>query len=293
MKQRVITGLIMGLILIPLLAIKEIQFLFEAVMLLGVMVASNEIINLSKNIKKTPITNRIIIILLTVLVYLAVVFECTNNENVVLIKYPFGLGPTSIVVMLVLLTLMVFSKDFDGVELGRAFTAICYSGICLGALGSLRIIGVRFIAYLFMVTMCTDIFAYFGGYLFGKHKMAPVISPKKTWEGAIVGSAVAVLLATLFAVFYGNIFEGKSLNLFQTAGLFLDIKGTWLVVITVLITLGMSICGQIGDLVASRLKRTYDVKDYSNLFPGHGGVMDRFDSAMFAALIMVIIFIIF
>ena len=201
MKQRVITGLIMGLILIPLLAIKEIQFLFEAVMILGVMVASNEIVNLSKNIKKTPIINRIIIILLSVLVYLAVVYECTNNKNVTLIKYPFGLGPTSIVVMLVLLTLTVVSKDFDGADLSRAFTAICYSGICLGALGSLRIIGVRFIAYLFMVTMSTDIFAYFGGYLFGKHKMAPVISPKKTWEGFVGGVVLSFVCLTLIHFF--------------------------------------------------------------------------------------------
>jgi phosphatidate cytidylyltransferase len=115
---------------------------------------------------------------------------------------------------------------------------------------------------LFAVVWSTDIFAYFAGRALGGPKLAPHISPKKTWSGAIVGTAGAILVAVAVAGFLGT----------------LD-KGTIAVV-----ALSLSIMAQLGDLFESWIKRRFGAKDASHLIPGHGGVMDRLDGFWAAAV---------
>jgi phosphatidate cytidylyltransferase len=107
----------------------------------------------------------------------------------------------------------------------------------------------------------TDIFAYFTGQAIGKHKLSPKISPKKTIEGAIGGILGSVLLCVVFGHFFGELL---------------------LLHYAVIGVLG-SILAQLGDLTASIFKRKMGVKDYGMLIPGHGGIMDRFDSVLFTA----------
>ena len=105
-----------------------------------------------------------------------------------------------------------------------------------------------------------DAFALFGGMWWGKHKVAPDVSPNKTIEGCITGSAASVIVGFLISIFYKSI--------------------PWYVcIITAFIS---STAGQIGDLAESLIKRYLDIKDFSNLIPGHGGMLDRADSLMFA-----------
>ncbi len=118
----------------------------------------------------------------------------------------------------------------------------------------------------FVGAWLTDTFAYFTGRAFGKHKLAPVISPKKTIEGSIggiIGTAASMLL-------YGFLVD-------RFAQVVPDYRN--------LLILGL-VCGvvsQIGDLSMSAIKREYNIKDYGKIMPGHGGVMDRFDSVLFVA----------
>ena len=114
----------------------------------------------------------------------------------------------------------------------------------------------------------TDTLSYFSGVFLGKHKMAPVISPKKTWEGAIGGVlGTAVFNVAMFLIFKQWFFSAPFTG------------WDWYTVIPISIFLSViSICG---DLTASVIKRNYGIKDYGNLIPGHGGVMDRIDSAIF------------
>jgi phosphatidate cytidylyltransferase len=108
---------------------------------------------------------------------------------------------------------------------------------------------------------CNDTFAYFVGVLIGKHKIAPSISPKKSWEG-LIGGAIAAVIGGAF-IFH---------SLFET---------TWLVGAAIgLMTVVTATCG---DLIESAIKRDLAIKDMSNLLPGHGGIMDRLDSALFTA----------
>lgn len=111
-----------------------------------------------------------------------------------------------------------------------------------------------------------DTGAYFSGYFFGKTKMAPTISPKKTVEGGVGGVLVTVLCNLAVAYFYSRYYHGTSPN-FQVN----------LVVVGVVSPI-LALLGMLGDLVASVIKRQYEVKDYGHIMPGHGGVMDRFDS---------------
>ncbi len=119
-----------------------------------------------------------------------------------------------------------------------------------------------FIWLVFISALGSDTFAYFSGYLFGKHKLCPDISPKKTKEGAVGGILGSMLLSGLFVYYL--------------------INPDWLIHGLVLGFLG-SIAGQMGDLVASMFKRRLGIKDYGNLIPGHGGVLDRIDSILFTA----------
>lgn len=114
---------------------------------------------------------------------------------------------------------------------------------------------------IFITAFGTDIFAYFTGYAIGKHKLCPSISPKKTVEGAIGGALGSIALCLLFGYFFAP---------------------QYLMHCAVIGLLG-AIISQFGDLTASIFKRRMGIKDYGNLIPGHGGIMDRFDSILFTA----------
>lgn len=124
----------------------------------------------------------------------------------------------------------------------------------------------KFILVLTAMWVC-DTMAYFGGRLFGRHKMAPVISPKKTWEGAICG--------TLFAVGWVMFFSPRIFCLDYASSALLGFV--------------LAVAGQAGDLLESTLKRWAGFKDASLIFPGHGGVLDRFDSFFLAAPAVILI----
>lgn len=132
-----------------------------------------------------------------------------------------------------------------------------------------------FILFGLFAAWLTDTFAYFSGRLLGKHKMCPEISPKKTVEGAIGGVLGGVLSCViLFIIFDKNFFTVHSFGI------------VWVIVVSAV----LSLVGMCGDLTASVVKRNFGVKDFGNILPGHGGVMDRFDSGLFV-LAMLYVFV--
>ena len=127
----------------------------------------------------------------------------------------------------------------------------------------------------FIGAWVTDTFAYFSGWLFGKHKLIEEISPKKTVEGSIGGIIFCVASFILFGYIVGRRIDAEpNYILFAITGFF------------------VSIIAQIGDLVFSLIKREHGVKDYGKIFPGHGGVLDRFDSVIPVCVAVLIIMII-
>ncbi|MBQ9099735.1 MAG: phosphatidate cytidylyltransferase [Clostridia bacterium] len=124
----------------------------------------------------------------------------------------------------------------------------------------------------FVFSWVTDSFAYFCGRLFGKHKLIPSVSPKKTVEGAVGGAVFCALTACLYGFIVNACF---------------DVMPNYLVLI--LGGLVISVVSQIGDLVMSAIKRQYGIKDYGYMLPGHGGLLDRFDSSIAVTVVLVII----
>ncbi len=140
--------------------------------------------------------------------------------------------------------------------------------------------GVGAMCTAFLVSWGTDTAAYFAGVLFGKHKLIPNVSPKKTIEGS-VGAIIAVPLLCILYVFIlnkcGMPLLGVEVNLSVYIGLaIMGVVG--------------SVISQLGDLAASAIKRDAGIKDYGSIFPGHGGFMDRFDSVIFVAPIVYYLF---
>ena len=135
-----------------------------------------------------------------------------------------------------------------------------------------------FVFYMALGACLNDAFAYFVGVFFGKHKMNPRISPKKTWEGFFGG----VILTSIALSGYAFIFAACGQPLLK--GL-LDLEHWYhIIILSTLIPL----VSTLGDLVFSSIKRHYEIKDFSNLIPGHGGILDRLDSLLFAAITMAI-----
>ena len=186
------------------------------------------------------------------------------------IAYFLGYGAMLAVGMCYITVLLAESVFFDEkvkvTDVSTVFLTTLYVILCFTALLRLRYIeeGAEYIYILvFVAAWITDTFAYFTGFFLGKHKLIPKISPKKTVEGAIGGIVFCVVAFILYGIIV-NAVTGVGMNL-----LLLAVVGCI-----------MSVISQIGDLVASSIKRTYGIKDYGNIFPGHGGILDRFDSIM-------------
>lgn len=298
MKKRIITGLILAAILIPAVIVPELKIVFELIVILCLICGSVELLNMFDKKSKMPIGMKITSVVLTIFMYFAIVdsykkiFPGVKDTLVCRIiswtPYEIDLYMVLVTIFIVITFCMLVIKKFETREAFECFFQIFYMSVTFGAFTILRSYGVRFIVYVLLVTISTDIFALVFGLSFGKHKMAPVVSPKKTWEGAIGGTAVAMVIGFLFLYLYHYIspyFHGGAVIEFFDGVANKDyIYNSFNIVIVMLIaTLLMSVCSQIGDLVASKLKRTYGIKDYSNIFPGHGGVLDRFDSTLFTS----------
>ncbi|MBR5225569.1 MAG: phosphatidate cytidylyltransferase, partial [Clostridia bacterium] len=130
--------------------------------------------------------------------------------------------------------------------------------------------GVALITMAFGIAYGTDSAAYFGGRFLGKRKLCPAVSPKKTVEGALFGLLGGVFIALAVRHFFVFIVNWPMPR--NSATIVLGLIGSFI--------------GQIGDLTASLLKRHSGIKDYGKVFPGHGGVMDRFDSTIFVLIVM-------
>jgi len=173
------------------------------------------------------------------------------------------------------LILLVFLPNKEGVFVNWAWTiaGILYVGWLLSYLVALRLEAGRDWLYLALfATFGSDTAAYFIGRAIGRHKLAPNISPGKTWEGAIAGLFGAVIISLLFTL---NTPLQLPLNYGQA----------------ILLGLLISVFGQLGDLAESLLKRNSGVKDSGSLMPGHGGLLDRMDSVVFAGVVVYLYYI--
>ena len=155
-----------------------------------------------------------------------------------------------------------------------AYLATLYPSIgfgCLVMLREMRNHGLYYLILLLVIAWVSDTGAYFVGTLLGKHKMAPKISPKKSWEGFFGGWVVSVLCAVGLFILRMEIENSYGDGLFFTLYYFLPVA---------ILLAPLSV---VGDLLASAIKRKCGIKDFGNIMPGHGGVMDRFDSVLFIA----------
>ena len=131
--------------------------------------------------------------------------------------------------------------------------------------------------------------AYQFGIKFGKHKLCPSISPKKSIEGSIAGTIAGALGGTLFMIILQFTLSKEYANAIKL----FKIDNIYLYALAIFgVALLLSIAGQLGDLIASKIKREYNIKDYGKIFPGHGGVLDRFDSSIYSFLVFIIILMI-
>lgn len=196
----------------------------------------------------------------------------------------FALPLSLCVILLYLLAVAVFSHGkADIQDVSTAFMLWLYT--LLGFFGLIMVHDhIRGGEYLYLLAFLgawvTDIFAYFTGMLLGRHKLIPAVSPKKTVEGAIGG----VVFCTLSFVGFGLIY-----NNFWVA----DGEKTIPLVVMAIVGFLVSIVSQVGDLSLSLLKRKYGIKDFGKLFPGHGGVLDRFDSVLAVSIMLTVSFVVF
>ena len=317
MKKRMVTATLLVCMLVPTLFVPELLTVFELLLLFAACMATLEILNMySGNGHIYGKTVKILAVLSTVLLYFSMInyareyltFE--NNDQfrpsldhslIIRILNYFHLenfiSPMTVLIAMFIFffSIMTFTKKMQVADVGRIYMAIIYVGICVGSLTMLRHLGVRFVVYLFGITAFTDTFALVFGLAMGKHKMAPTISPKKTWEGAVGGTLVATILGFLiiflypyFSRFFHN---GVTMEFFDGVFMYSNFSTVGKIFFALVISASISVCSQMGDLVASKLKRNYGIKDYSQIFPGHGGILDRFDSAFFASAIFVLFII--
>ncbi len=264
MKKRVITALILVAVIFPIVLLGGVPYLLGIMALMGVCMYE------LTNVNKSPLFTKIISILLVVSACLYSYFNI--EERFVNVNLLFVFVP-----VLTHFTISMFSKD-------KTLLDACYNSVStiLLSLAGCSLLELRYtlnnanlLLFLLIVTSSVDTFALFVGSKFGKHRLNERISPKKSIEGSIGGIIGGVILGTLFASLFPifNISDSNFLNIsFDPNFSFINILSA------LLISLALTFIGQIGDLMFSMIKRHYNVKDFSNILPGHGGFADRIDS---------------
>ena len=251
MKERIISAVIALLITVPLVLLGGVYFdiLVIVLGLLGV----REMINAKGNIPN----------LMRYISYVLFVILIVNNFELVGTTFSINIELVILSIISLFLPLIMYHDDkkYNIIDALYLFATVIFLSIAFNLFVIVRDNGIMLTLYLFLITITTDTFAYIGGSKFGKNKLAPTISPKKSVEGFFIGLFFGTIIPVLVYYFCIN----SSIN----------------ILILILITALLSVIGQFGDLIFSSIKRHFGVKDFSNLMPGHGGVLDRLDSIIF------------
>ena len=262
-----LTRLLSGIALVALILLTIIpggNILFAANMIISI-IGVYELYKVLGIEKKLPgITGYV-----AVISYYALLFMGKTQNMLILI----------IVFLIILLAQYVFMfPEFKTEEISNAIMCMLYAGVMLSYIYNVRMgeNGVYTVWLIFLCSWGSDTCAYLAGVAFGKHKMAPVLSPKKSVEGAIGGVAGAALLGAVYAAIFAD-----KLTMSNP------------VLIFALICAAGALISMVGDLAASAIKRNHNIKDYGRIIPGHGGIMDRFDSVIYVAPIIWILLQIF
>ena len=278
MKQRVITGIIVVLIMIPILLFAQTPVL-PAAIAIGSVIAMFEIMRCI-GMQKAYAFAVPLYALATGLPFLSRFMALGSLNATVKPESAKHLAQQGVVLLITILfyffAIAIFSRGkYNIADVSVLFAISFYILIGFNSIIILHDneVGGHFLYLaIFISAWVTDVFAYFCGMLFGKggkHKLIPDVSPKKTVEGSIGGIVFCVIAMMIFGLLCNTFTEYQSnILMFALGGVL------------------ASVVSQIGDLLMSFVKRHYGIKDFSQLFPGHGGVLDRFDSILAVAIAM-------
>ncbi|MDF0725153.1 phosphatidate cytidylyltransferase [Cytobacillus sp. S13-E01] len=259
MKQRILTGVIAAAIFLPIVIFGGLLFTILSYILASV--AIYELLRM-KRISLATFPGVVSLLLLWVLLLPNQYIHLLDNLNISKVELAL------LAVLLILSYTVITKNKFTFDDVGFVILTALYIGIGFYYFIETRgttFEGLNYISYALIVIWSTDSGAYFIGRAIGKRKLWPEISPNKTIEGSIGGIICALVIVIIFQFFVP-----------------MEESIVTLIIFTVL----LSIFGQIGDLVESALKRHYAVKDSGHILPGHGGILDRFDSLLFVLPIL-------
>lgn len=254
LKIRIISAIVALLIVIPLILLGDIYF--EIGICVVAALAFKELLDLKKSHDTYP--NAMVVIGLIGMLLLIL----SNNVDASIYK-GFTYQLISLITLAIIIPI-VFYKD-NKYTIKDAFFLlgmVFFLGLVFNVFIIMRLRDLNTFIFLIIIPIVNDIFAYLIGSLIGKHKMCKRISPNKSWEGSVAG---LVLGSSVGLVIYHFLIAPINFKI-------------------VIITLILSVVGQIGDIVMSKIKRENEIKDFSNLMPGHGGILDRIDSLIFVFL---------
>jgi len=251
MKRRTISGIVLLLILFGSLVINV--KLFNLVILVIAIIGFNEIFNIKHNNKKDYLVVKVLAII-------NLLFLLLNNTF-----YKLDIGVILSFSLLSLSIPVIFYKDnkkYNIVDSLYVLGIVYFLGIAFGNIIYLSNDNLAKCVFIFIIAFISDTYAYIGGSLIGRHKFTE-ISPNKTIEGVIIGTVMGTFIGGMY---YYNIVSGLTISQ------------------TLVLCLVLTILSEMGDLLFSSIKRNFGIKDFSNLIPGHGGILDRFDSIIYVSL---------
>lgn len=279
MKERVLSGIVIAVLAILCCYLGGITL--AVVLTVLSLIAYYELTKATKVLEDNKKINGLQAVgYVGIIAYYAVLYLTTNFELLL-----------SIIMLVLIATMFVYVvtyPKYDSKQIFASLFSFVYGAVLLSFMLLVRMYtnafdiggfnsGFFFVWFILIAAWVSDTCAYFVGVLFGKHKIFPRLSPKKTIEGCLGGVAGSFLVNTIYGYFLYkyNVIGIGTFFLFGAIG-----------------AIG-SIVAQIGDLTASAIKRNNDIKDYGHLIPGHGGIMDRFDSIIFVSPLVYIMISIF
>ena len=276
MKQRVITSVIIVAVMIAVLSLSW-TYVYPAVLSILATVAVFEILRVFRLDKRlfVAIAAYVVAFSLPLVAYFMMDYMQLNAGDYLLV-----MSLVLFMFMLYLFVVAIFERgrmpfgEFAGAFMITAYVVAAFSSLSVVRL--IENVGIYCLGLVLVTAWITDTFAYVVGSLIGKHKLIPEISPKKTVEGSIGG----IVFSMIGTMLYGLLIS-----------LFTDITPNYIVL--AIAGLILSVISQVGDLIASLIKREHNVKDYGSILPGHGGIMDRFDSILSVSTATMIISLIF